>query len=50
MPPEGVKQMVVANPVALGDNHEKVIESLSRLAEAGLSLHIAARAESPGKN
>jgi hypothetical protein len=27
----------------LGDTYEELIESLSRLADAGLSLHIAAR-------
>ena len=47
---KGIKQVVVANPVALGDNYEEMIESLSRLVDAGLSLNIAARAESPGRN
>jgi dihydrodipicolinate synthase/N-acetylneuraminate lyase len=43
---KGVKQVIVANPYALGDNYDEMIESLSRLADAGLSLHVAARAES----
>ena len=36
----GVNQIVVAAPSAIGDNYNEVIESLSRLAEAGLSLNI----------
>ena len=43
----GVKQVVVANPSVIGDTHDEIIESLSRLAEAGLSLSIAT-AESRG--
>jgi len=42
-----VKQVVVANPSVIGDTHDEIIESLSRLAEAGLSLSIVA-AESRG--
>lgn len=37
----GVKQVVVATPSVIGDNYHEVVESLSRLAEAGLSLNIA---------
>lgn len=47
---QGVKQVVVANPKSLGDTYEEVIESLSRLAEAGLALHVAAREPQPGRN
>ena len=47
---KGVKEIVVANPVALVDNYEEVTESLSRLADAGLSPHIASRQESSGRN
>lgn len=36
----GVKQIVVTNPSVIGDTHEEIIESLSRLAEAELGLHI----------
>lgn len=43
----GVKQVVIANPSVIGDTHDELIESLSRLAEAGLSLNIA-KAESRG--
>ena len=39
---QGVSQIVVAQPWALGDNYEEMIESLSRLKKAGLSLNIAA--------
>lgn len=37
----GVKQVIVASPSTIGDNYAEVVESLSRLAEAGLSLNIA---------
>ena len=46
----GVKQIAVSNPSVLGDTHDELIESLSRLVEAGLSLNIAepeARGTSP---
>ncbi|MGH7944597.1 MAG: hypothetical protein ACREF9_06280 [Opitutaceae bacterium] len=36
----GVQQIVISNPSVIGDPHEEIIESLSRLAEAGLGLHI----------
>ena len=48
----GVKQIVISNPAVIGDTHEELIESLSRLAEAGLSLHITnaeARGPSPAQ-
>jgi hypothetical protein len=48
----GVKQIVISNPAVIGDTHEELIESLSRLAEAGLSLHITdaeARGPSPSQ-
>lgn len=37
----GVKQVVVASPSVIGDNYDEIIESLSRLAEAGLALQVA---------
>lgn len=37
--------VLVDQPWVLGDNYEEIIESLSRLAEAGLTLQIARRAE-----
>lgn len=47
---KGATQMVVAYPWALGDTYDEVIESLSRLADAGLNLHIVAREPSPSRN
>jgi hypothetical protein len=46
----GITQVKVAYPWVLGDNYEEVMESLSRLADAGLSLHIAARKDWPSLN
>ena len=46
----GVSQMVIAYPWVIGDNYEEVMESLSRLADAGLSLHIGARKDWPSQN
>ena len=39
----GTKEVIVAFPWVLGDNYEEVMESLSRLADAGLSLTIVTR-------
>jgi hypothetical protein len=47
---KGVPQIVVASPSALGDTYAEVIESLSRIADAGLTLHIAAREPRPSHN
>ena len=46
----GAKDIVVASPGALGDTYEELIESLSRLADAGLGLHIAGREGCPSRN
>jgi hypothetical protein len=46
---KGVTEVAVAFPWVLGDTYEEVIESLSRLADAGLSLRITAR-DDPGRN
>ena len=46
----GASQVTVAYPWVIGDNYEEVIESLSRLADAGLCLHIVARENSPSQN
>ena len=45
-----VTEVVVASPKALGDTYDEVIESLSRLADAGLTLHIASREALAGSN
>ena len=46
----GVGKLIVASPRDLGDNYEEIVESLSRLAEAELSLHIAAREYPASRN
>lgn len=46
----GTKQVVVGYPWVLGDTYEELIESLSRLADAGLTLHIGARKNWPCLN
>jgi dihydrodipicolinate synthase/N-acetylneuraminate lyase len=38
-----IDSLVVAQPWVLGDTYDELIESLSRLAEAGLTLHITGR-------
>ncbi len=40
---EGVSEVLIARPWVIGDTYDEVIESLSRLADAGLALHIAKR-------
>jgi hypothetical protein len=46
----GIARVDVAYPWVLGDTYEELIESLSRLADAGLVLHIAARKDWPRQN
>ncbi len=38
---DGVGELIVASPQALGDNHEELVESLNRIAVAGLALRFA---------
>jgi len=45
---EGVENIVVTWPWVIGDTYEEVIESLSRISDAGLILHIVERFQ-PGK-
>ena len=40
---KNVESVLVGFPWVLGDNYAEIIESLSRLSEAQLSLHVAAR-------
>lgn len=47
---KGVPQIIVASPSALADTYTKMIESLSRIADAGLTLHIEAREPRPSHN
>ena len=46
----GVGEIAAGYPWVLGDNYEELIESLSRLADAGLSLRITARKDWPSRN
>ena len=47
---KGITEIVVGYPWVLGDNYEELVESLSRLADAGLSLRIAGRVAWSGRN
>jgi len=42
---EGFQNVIVNWPWTIGDTYEEVIESLSRIAEAGLVLHIVDRGD-----
>jgi hypothetical protein len=46
----GATQVTVAFPWVLGDTYEEVIESLARVADAGLLLQIAAREDVASRN
>jgi hypothetical protein len=37
---ENIGHVIVAEPWVLGDTYDEIIESLTRLAEAGLALHV----------
>jgi len=47
---KGATQVTVAFPWVLGDTYEEVIESLTRVADAGLLLQIAAREDVARRN
>jgi hypothetical protein len=36
----GIGNVIIAKPWVLGDNYDEMVESLSRLADAGLTLNI----------
>ena len=38
-----IPQVIIHHPSVLGDTYEEVIESLSRLADVGLTLRITSR-------
>ncbi|HEY5268606.1 MAG TPA: hypothetical protein VII94_05815 [Candidatus Saccharimonadales bacterium] len=38
---DGTKNVIIAFPWVLGDNYEEVMDNMSKLAKAGLALHIA---------
>jgi hypothetical protein len=40
---DNISTVIISHPQVLGDNYEEIIESLARLAEAGLSLQITSR-------
>jgi hypothetical protein len=40
---DNVEHVVIATPWVLGDTYDEIIESLSRLAEAGLALQVVSR-------
>lgn len=40
---DNIPQIIIHHPSVLGDTYEEVIESLSRLADAGLTLCITSR-------
>ena len=40
---DGIPNIIIAKPQILGDTYEEIIESLSRLAEAKLTLQISSR-------
>ena len=40
---DGILNDIIASPQVLGETNEEIIESLSRLAEAKLALHITSR-------
>ena len=40
---DNIPNVIIAQPRILGDTYEEIIESLSRLAEAKLSLYITSR-------
>jgi hypothetical protein len=46
----GFNHVLVHFPHELGDNYDELIESLSRLADAGLALQIRERRNQPGLN
>jgi hypothetical protein len=48
--PKGISQVTVAYPWVLGDTYDELVGSLSRLADAGLLLNIAARKDQPRQN
>jgi hypothetical protein len=47
---KGTARIVIGYRWALGDNYEQLIESLSRLADPGLTLHIGPRKDWPSLN
>jgi len=40
---DNIPNVIISHPQILGDNHAEIVESLARLADAGLSLQITSR-------
>ena len=40
---ENIGHVIIAEPWVLGDTYDEIIESLTRLAEAGLALQVGSR-------
>jgi len=40
---DGVEHVLIAAPWVIGDTYGEIVESLSRLADAKLALHVAGR-------
>ena len=45
---KGATSILVSWPWVLGDNYEELVESLARIADAHLALHIVERSPSAG--
>jgi hypothetical protein len=46
---DGVPEVIVAAPWVIGDTYDEVIESIGRLADAGLTLRCLGRVSSPSQ-
>ena len=40
---DGVEYVIIAAPWVIGDTYDEIVESLSRLADARLALHVTGR-------
>ncbi len=40
---DNIPNVIISHPQVLGDNYEEIVESLARLADAGLLLQITSR-------
>ncbi|MGO8696263.1 MAG: hypothetical protein ACLQVY_00885 [Limisphaerales bacterium] len=46
---DGVSEVIVAVPWVIGDTYDEIVESIGRLADAGLALRCLGRASNPLK-
>jgi hypothetical protein len=49
-PANGVTEIVVTWPWVLGDSYEEIVESLARISDAHLALHVVQRGQPPSAN